>query len=279
MAAPDMRGIGLVVQYQGGGFHGFQVQGKLRTVQLVLEEAVFKLTGIWSRVRGAGRTDAGVHALGQVAYFETSATIPLSKWVPALNAVLPRDVAVIRAFEPPKGFHPRYWAKAKTYAYAIFSSQVRSPFLEGRAYHFCGELDPVVLDLEAKDMVGQHDFRAFCATGSSVRSTVRQVYKAGVQAFHIGSGKLLLIYVEANGFLYNMVRILAGTLLDVGRGRLPRGTIRHCLETRRREDAGATLPGEGLWLVGIKYDFLDTTNSLNYNEICRLITGGQEVCG
>lgn len=274
-----MRGIGLVVQYDGRGFHGFQLQGQLRTVQLVLEEAVQRLTGFRSRVAGAGRTDAGVHALGQVAYFETASRIPLERWVPAMNSVLPRDVAVLRVFEPPEGFHPRYSAKAKVYAYAIYNAPVRCPFLDGRAYHFPGDVDVEVMGLEAQEMIGRHDFRAFCATGSSIRSTVREVYAADVRVLPAGPGRLILLTMEANGFLYNMVRICAGTLLDIARGRLPRGTVRRCLETRRREDAGITLPGEGLWLVGVRYDFLDTANWLNYNQICRLITGGQEVCG
>ncbi|HHV78027.1 MAG TPA: tRNA pseudouridine(38-40) synthase TruA [Firmicutes bacterium] len=279
MAPEGLRRLGAVVQYDGSRFHGFQLQGEMRTVQLVLERALEKVTGRRVRVLASGRTDAGVHALGQVVSFDTDVELAREKWVPALNAWLPEDVSITQVFDAPLGFHPRFSACSKTYVYVIYEGEVRSPFLRSYTYHYRGKLDSKLMKLEAKALEGEHDFAAFCATGSSVRSTVRRVFSAELCELPVNAGRLLILKMEANGFLYNMVRICAGTLLEVGRGRLPTGTVRRCLETGRREDAGETLPAQGVWLLGVRYDFLDTAGWVNYNDFCRLITGGQEVCG
>lgn len=274
-----MRRFGAVIQYDGSAFHGFQLQGEMRTVQLVMELALKNLTGTRTRVTASGRTDAGVHALGQVVCFDTAMELAQEKWVPALNANLPEDISVTRVFQAPPGFHPRFSARSKLYAYVIHEGAVRSPFSRKYAHHYPGHLDVQLMKLEVEALMGEHDFAAFSATGSSVKSTVRRVLRAGLCELPINAGRLLIFTIEATGFLYNMVRICAGTLLDVGRGRLPPGTVERCLRTGRRDDAGQTLPACGVWLVGVRYDFLDTAEWVDYNDFCRLITGGQEVCG
>lgn len=246
------RNIKLTVAYDGTDYYGFQHQNdpNLPTIQSCLEEAIALITKTPHRINGSGRTDAGVHALGQVVNFYTDATIPTDRFVPALNSVLPRDIVVVDAEEVPLEFHARFSAKRKTYRYWIDTGRV--PHVLRRRYsHFVS----TPLDLErikeaAQRLVGEHDFASFQASGSSVKTTVRRIYRLDVTASDEG---LITIEAEANGFLYNMVRIIVGTLLEVGRGKLQPEDIDTILAAKDRRAAGPTAPPQGLCLMRVEY--------------------------
>lgn len=206
----------------------------------------------WRKVRllAASRTDAGVHARGQVVRFSFRGDVPVGAIPYALNARLPVDVAVVSAEEVDRSFHPRYDAKSKVYTYTVFNRPIRSPLERYRALHVPHELDVEAMAEAARYFVGSHDFRAFMASGSRVRDTVRTVYSAEIsqpRKHH------LVFTVEADGFLYNMVRIMVGTLLEIGRGKHPPERVLEALQTKNRLLAGPTVPAYGLCLEEIKY--------------------------
>lgn len=240
----------LTLQYDGSRYHGWQVQPNGITVQQVMQDAVERLTGVRSGITGCSRTDAGVHAEMFCCGLHTDSRIPPEKVPAALNAHLPRDVAVTGCRLVSPAFHPRYDALGKRYVYRIWNHPARSPFWEGRAYHYGRRLDDGVMNAAAADLVGQHDFAAFCASGSSVEDTVRSVRSCSVTR----QGELVEIRVEADGFLYNMVRIMVGTLLDIESGRIARGAIPAILQSRDRAQAGTTAPACGLYLEQVFYD-------------------------
>ncbi len=247
-----MRNIALVLEYDGTGLSGFQRQAEQQshlTVQGALEEAIRRVTGETVRVIGAGRTDAGVHAVGQVANFRCQSQMPVERLPLALNAHLPRQIVVREAFEVPVAFHARFHAAAKVYRYLIWNRRVISPFWGRYAWHIPVPLDVTAMAVAAERLVGRHDFRAFRASGSSVRSSVRTVYRCQVGR----QGPWVVLTVEADGFLYHMVRIMAGTLVEVGRGRQPPGWVAEVLASGNRDRAGPTAPAHGLWLVKVKY--------------------------
>ncbi len=244
-----MRHVRLVVQYDGTDYAGFQVQPDRPTVQGTLEEALGKLLNETVRVAGAGRTDAGVHAEGQVVSFTTDSVIPLERIVPALNALLPPPVVALCAEEAPPGFHPRFGARRKEYRYRILNRELPSPF-EGRfAWHIPEPLDVAAMQAAASELVGEHDFAAFCAAGGAARTSVREVLELSVER----RGELIEITVLGNGFLYMMVRIIVGTLVEVGRGRMSPARVREILASRDRTRAGPTAPPRGLALIRVEY--------------------------
>lgn len=245
-----MARIKLTLAYDGTRYHGWQVQPNAVTVQEVLQDAVERITGVRSGITGCSRTDAGVHAKMFCCAMDTASPLRGEKLCKALNAVLPRDVAVYDAVEVDDAFHPRYDACGKRYEYHIYNGRQRHPFYEGRAVHINRPLDERALDRAAKDLIGTHDFAAFCASGSSVEDTVRTVSHAAVRR----EGDVVIFSVAADGFLYNMVRIMVGTLLDMASGRLAYDAIPRILESCDRDQAGVTAPACGLYLQEVYYE-------------------------
>ncbi len=245
-----MSRILLTLCYDGTHYHGWQVQPNAVTVQQVLQDAVERITGVRSGITGCSRTDAGVHAKMFCCALDTASPLRGEKLCQALNAVLPRDVAVYDAEEVHDDFHPRYDACGKRYEYHMYNGRQRHPFYEGRAVHINRRLDEQALDRAAKDFLGTHDFTAFCASGSSVEDTVRTVTHAAVRR----EGELVIFSVAADGFLYNMVRIMAGTLLDMAAGRIAPDAIPAILASCDRERAGVTAPAHGLYLQEVYYN-------------------------
>ena len=244
-----MKRIKLVTAYDGTNYHGSQIQNNGETIEGVLKAELSSLLKEEINLIGASRTDAGVHARGNVFVFDTTSRIPPEKFTYALNARLPEDIRVQDSCEVPMDFHPRHQDTIKTYEYKILNRKL--PLPEYRLYaHFTYE----ALDLEKMNeacvhFIGEHDFASFCAAGSQVESTVREIYDLHVEK----SGDLLTISVTGNGFLYNMVRIIAGTLLKVGSGHMQPEEIPGILEAKDRKMAGPTAPARGLTLVQIRY--------------------------
>jgi tRNA pseudouridine38-40 synthase len=259
--------VKLILEYDGTGFSGWQKQSGagLRTVQGVLDEALTQLTGIEHVTVGAGRTDAGVHALGQVAHFVTESGIPLERWPAALNGVLPPDVSVRSAEAVDASFHARCSAKAKEYCYLILNRPQRSAIWHRCSYHVPQRLDLDRMAQGAGYFTGTHDFRAFSAAGSSARSTVRQVLAGSV----FTSGEWIGFRVAAKGFLYKMVRLMAGMLVEIGLGKADPVQIDELLESGERGKGGKTLPPQGLFLVRIAYN--DEPEALGVSEFSKLV--------
>ncbi|RKQ85541.1 tRNA pseudouridine(38-40) synthase [Brockia lithotrophica] len=241
--------VALRVAYEGTGFFGFERQKQGRTVQDELEAALLETYGRPIRVVPAGRTDAGVHAVGQVVHCDVDANVPVEKIPYALNTRLPPDVRVWEAHVVPSEFHARKDAIRKRYVYRFDTRPIRLPFLRTFSAHVPGRLDVERMAEAARYLVGTHDFRAFRNLGSSARTTVRTVFRAEVFA----RGFDVFFLVEGDGFLYHMVRILAGTLLEVGRNRRTPEDVARLLTSGRREEAGPTAPPEGLWLFHVYY--------------------------
>lgn len=244
-----MRRVLLVVQYDGTDYHGFQRQPGLPTVQEQLEQALERVLGHEVTVTGAGRTDAGVHAVGQTATFDTDRPIPTERIAPALNAALPRDISVVSAVEAPPDFHPRYHATGKLYGYRILNREEPSPFIGRYAWHVPEPLDVAAMRAGAEALLGTHDFVAFSSAGSSVKDTVRTLRRFDVQP----EGDLIELRVEADGFLYMMVRRLVGALVEVGLGRLTVPELVDIRESGDRTRAPWIAPPQGLSLLKVIY--------------------------
>ena len=244
-----MRNILLKMQYDGACFHGWQVQQNAYTVQQALQDALQRLFGERPDVKGCSRTDSGVHAQAYCATFRTQKQIACENILRALNTYLPRGICVFDCFEVPDDFHPRYSCLAKQYVYKIYTAPVRSPFFENRALHYPYRLDETFLDREAKAFLGRHDFSGFCSARSDVEDTVREVYRADV----VRRGDEVHFIVKANGFLYNMVRIMVGTLLFVAEGKIAPGTLGEVIAAKDRRCCGKTAPPGGLYLNQVEY--------------------------
>ena len=244
-----MKRIKLVTAYDGTNYHGSQIQNNGETIEGVLSEELSSLLKEEIHLIGASRTDAGVHARGNVFVFDTESRIPPEKFTYALNARLPEDIRVQDSCEVPPEFHPRHQDTVKTYEYKILNRKL--PLPEYRLYaHFTYEtLDLDKMKEACRHFIGEHDFASFCAAGSQVESTVREIYDLHIEK----AGDLLTISVTGNGFLYNMVRILAGTLLKVGSGQIQPEDIPGILEAKDRKAAGPTAPAKGLTLMEIRY--------------------------
>lgn len=248
----DFRNIKLTIAYDGTDFSGFQRQAKgERTVQGVLERALYRITGEDKTLRltAAGRTDARVHAVGQVVNFFTKSRLPVEKWPAALNANLPADVAVTSAQEVGKDFHARYAAKKKTYQYRIYRGKDKDIFLRNYTYHYPYSLNVEEMRKSAGYLLGEHSFKAFAASGSSVQNFVRNLTRLDLEEY----GEELRITMEANGFLYKMARNIVGTLLLVGEGRLAPQEVERILRSEDRKQAGPTAPPHGLFLLRVEY--------------------------
>lgn len=240
----------LTLRYLGTRYHGWQVQPNGVTVQQLLQDAIEAVTGVRSGVTGCSRTDAGVHADMFCCVTDTESVFRGERMCAALNAHLPRDIAVYDCRETAADFHPRYAARGKRYVYRIWNGRARNPFYEQTAWHVARPLDDRRMNEAAQDLTGTHDFAPFCSAGSTVEDTVRTVSRCEVTR----QGDLVLITVEADGFLYNMVRIMVGTLLDIAEDRLPPDAIRVALATGERGAAGVTAPAQGLCLAEVYYD-------------------------
>jgi tRNA pseudouridine38-40 synthase len=240
----------MTVAYDGTGYCGWQWQKNAMSVQQKLEEALSGVFGKAFRVTGASRTDAGVHALGQRACFTIDdLRIPLEKLPIVINSFLPDDISVTDAVTVPEEFSPRFNAKEKTYLYQIWHDRFPNPLVRRTSAFFPHNLDLAKMARAAKDFEGEHDFAAFCASGSSAKTTVRTVHECKVME----EGQLIRITVRGNAFLYNMVRIMAGTLIYVGMSKISEYGVPEILASKRRDRAGKTAPACGLTLLCINY--------------------------
>ena len=237
----------LTISYLGADYAGWQVQPNAPTVQAEMCSAAASLFGCECAVTGCSRTDSGVHArefLCTVEFRGKANAVPAARVPAAMNALLPDGISVLSCEECPDSFHPRYGIRGKEYVYLIHNSPLRDPFSVGRAYQFPARLDERAMDECAREFIGKHDFSAFMAAGSKIEDAVRTVFGASVAR----EGDLVTFTVSADGFLYNMVRIMAGTLIDAGLGKTGPEAIRALLDGGSRADAGATLPACGLYL-------------------------------
>ena len=239
----------MIVEYDGTDYAGWQRQSNALAVQQVLEEKLEKLTGERIVVHGASRTDAGVHALGQSAHFDTESRIPGEKFSYALNALLPHDIRVSFSEDAAPNFHARFSAKGKRYRYLFWDAPHAGALNRNTHAHSIYPLDVSRMQAEADALIGTHDFAAFAASGSVVKDTVRTIWKAELTR----NGHEVKLIVEGSGFLYNMVRIIAGTLRDVGSGKLEPGALARAIETGDRLDLGVTAPAHGLTLMEVFY--------------------------
>jgi len=243
------RNIRLTIEYEGTAYAGWQIQENAVSVQQIIEEAVYSVTGEKSRLTGSGRTDSGVHARGQVANFFTHSKIPADRMGYALNASLPADIRIVEAQEADLTFHARYHAKKKEYRYTLHMGPHGTALDRRTCVHVRGPLDMEAVGEATKHLCGTHDFAAFMGAGSSVKTTVRTIYRA---EWTEGKDKLYFTIV-GNGFLYNMVRIIVGTLIDVGRKKRRPEDMAHLLAPASRDDAGPTAPAKGLCLMKVYY--------------------------
>jgi tRNA pseudouridine38-40 synthase len=279
-----MSRVVIVLEYDGSRYHGFQRQitpygERSNTIQGELEKAIELIVRERVPVLGAGRTDAGVHARGQVASFRAPEQwrVPIERVPLALNSILPRDIVLIDALIAPDDFHPRRDAKSKVYSYTFFVRDVPSPFLSSTALFIRGDENTLDLDAmraAARLMKGTHDFSAFRTTGSTAKTTVRTVFECDILKEQLSSGFLLKVIVEANGFLYNMARIIAGTLLRVGMKKTSSDEVIGALEKGDKRLSGPTLPARGLCLEIVKYEGLTVPGHYTRMTMCLGREGG-----
>ena len=236
--------------YDGTAYHGWQVQKTEKTVCGTLEAALTKLVGTTVKVTGCGRTDAGVHALNYCANFRSDIRVPNDRIPLAVNALLPEDVAVLAATDVEYDFNAVLSCKRKEYTYRIVSSRIRDPFLRNRAYFYPVSIDVDLMKAAAEKFVGTHDFAAVRSVGTETRTTVRTVYYCDVEE----NGPMVTMRICADGFLYNMVRAIMGTLLYCSEGKLRPDDIPALLESRDRRLTGPTVPPQGLYMTGVFYD-------------------------
>lgn len=245
-----MRNIALTLRYLGSAFHGWQVQKDLVTVAGTLENAAAMVVGHPVHMTGCGRTDAGVHAKIYLANFRTESTIPCERLPYALNTHLPADIVVTGAREVSDGFNAIGSCVRKEYAYLIYNSRIRDPFYVNRAWFYPKYLDEKIMQAAADQFVGTHDFAAVRSVGTDVKSTVRTVFDYKVRR----EGDLIELRVSANGFLYNMARAMAGTVVYAAEGKFPPEAIGKILESGNRTAAGPTVPAGGLYMTHLWYD-------------------------
>lgn len=244
-----MRNIAIIISYDGTNYCGWQVQPNGVTVAEKINDAICNLTGKRAKLYGSGRTDSGVHALAQVANFFTDFAAPCEKIVYGLNAYLPKDIRVLRAYDVDDEFNARFCAVGKTYEYNLYCDKIFSPFYVNRAYWVRYDLDESKMQKACDILRGEHDFKAFMASGSYVKDTVRNLYELDVKK----DGNIITIKASANGFLYNMVRILTGTLIYAGCGKLSESDVYDILHSLKRENGAPTVPPDGLYLKQVYY--------------------------
>jgi tRNA pseudouridine38-40 synthase len=245
-----MRNIKLTVEYDGTNYAGWQCQkSKIKTVQETIEKAIQRILQDKIKIIGSGRTDAGVHAQAQIANFKTDSSIPLEKLQKALNAVLPDDIAITKVEEVGLDFHSRFSAKSKVYRYTILNRASRPALLKDRVYFLPHPLNLKLMQKEAKALLGRHNFQSFQAQDKKEKDSIRTIKNLKISR----NRDFIYIDIEADGFLYNMVRNIVGALIEIGRGRFPEGSLRKILESRNRKLAGPTVPARGLSLIKVNY--------------------------
>ena len=238
------------LMYDGSRFSGYQSQPKDRTVQQELEHALWRIhKKIAIKTHASGRTDAGVHAMGQVVHFDTPIRMPAERWARALNGELPNDISVKQTEEVPETFHARYSVSGKEYRYRLYQTPYRDPFRRVHAHHYPYPLNIERMKEAAAHLIGEHDFTSFCSTKSDKENKVRTVTNISF----LEQGDDIEIHFAGSGFLYNMVRIMVGTLLKVGSGRLEPGDVAAILKAKDRNRAAQTAPAEGLYLWRVYY--------------------------
>ena len=244
-----MRNIKLTIEYDGKEFNGWQKQPNKLNIQGTIEQAIKCITGEDVELNASGRTDAGVHAIGQVANFKTNSQIPIEKFAIAINSNLKKSIIIKKAEEVDERFHSRLSCKKKTYRYIINNSEEGSAIYRNLETHIPQKLDIEKMKQGIKYFEGEHDFKAFKASGTSSKSSVRTIYEAKIY----NNGEKIFIELTGNGFLYNMVRIIAGTLVEVGLGKIEPQEIENIIKSGKRENAGKTLPPNGLYLLEVSY--------------------------
>ena len=268
-----MRNIKLTIEYDGTNYCGWQVQSPQKShkpsIQERIERTLRKILQDEIRLIASGRTDAGVHALAQAANFKTKSNIKLEKLQRAMNSLLPDDIAITGTEEVSPYFHSRFDAKSKAYRYTVLNRAYPSALLKNKVYFYPYPLDLKLMRKEARCLLGRHDFQSFCASGSGAKTTLRTIKRitikkiahglclpagqAGAMDYGLNDDSLITIDIEANGFLYNMVRNIVGTLLEIARGKFLPGSLRKILSARNRKLAGPTAPACGLCLLRVKY--------------------------
>lgn len=244
-----MKRIKLTIAYDGTNYCGWQIQPNGITIEEVINKAISKLTGEDILVIGASRTDSGVHAMGNVAVFDTETTIPAEKLAVALNQRLPEDIVITKSEEVPLDFHPRYCDCSKTYEYHIINTRIPVPTKRLTNYFVSYVLDIEKMREAASYLVGEHDFASFCNVRTDVENTVRTITSLEI----LTEGNEITVRITGNGFLYNMVRIIVGTLIRVGRGFYEPEKVKEILAAKDRKAAGVTAPAHGLMLMEINY--------------------------
>lgn len=245
-----MRNIKIIIEYDGTKYSGWQIQKNGASIQEILTNAVHQVCNDVSKINGSGRTDAGVHALGQVANFVTDCQIPVLRIPEAVNSFLPKDIVVRSAEVVNKDFHSRDSAKGKKYMYIVNNSEIRSALDFYREYYFPYKVDYKKIKKAAELFEGTHDFRGFMASGSMVKDTIRTIHKIHIKKRDDGR---IIFNFTGDGFLYNMVRILVGTLLEVGTGKILLEDVEKIIKSKDRSLAGKTVPAQGLYLVEVYY--------------------------
>ncbi|MEK6567260.1 MAG: tRNA pseudouridine(38-40) synthase TruA [Candidatus Omnitrophota bacterium] len=261
-----MRNIKLIIEYDGTNYAGWQIQNssqfaahssQKKSIQETIEETLRKILQEKVKVIGSGRTDSGVHALAQTANFKTNSSLALKKIQKALNSLLPADISIKEVWEADKDFHSRYRAKSKIYRYFILNSEIRSAFLHKHAWYIPYQLDVRLMRKESKALVGRHNFNSFCASASGAKTRVRTIKNISITTIRYPlyaiRYTLIAINIEADGFLYNMVRNIVGTLVEIGRGRFLAASMKKILQAQDRKKAGPTAPAQGLFLAEVKY--------------------------
>ncbi len=244
-----VRNIKLTISYDGTNYHGWQTQLNGVTIQETIEQAIYTITKQNVNLIGSGRTDSGVHALAQVANFTADTNIPEDKIKIALNSVLPNDIRITDSVDVPIEFNSRFDAHDKTYMYQIYNDRVWSPFYSRYSCFVPVDLDFDKMKTAVKSLVGTHDFKGFMASNSDVKTSVRTIYETKL----IQENQLIKFYINGNGFLYNMVRIIAGTLLDIGKGAKNINCIEEAIISKDRTLLGQTAPAQGLFLMNVNY--------------------------
>ena len=284
-----MRNIRLTIAYDGTCYAGWQIQSQksevtgrrpqVKTIQEIIEKTLQKILQEEVKVIGSGRTDAGVHALAQVANFKTRSLLPLAVIQKALNSILPKDISINSVCLADKDFNACRWAKSKVYRYIILNGSLSSVFLYRYSWHIPFNLNSAAMRQEAKTLAGRHDFKSFCASGSNAKTRIRTIKRIAISVIarsdsdeaisrkdcfaplglamtlkeSFNDSKLIAINIEANGFLYNMARNIVGTLVEIGRGRLGALSMDKILLAKDRRTAGSTAPARGLFFVKVKY--------------------------
>lgn len=244
------RNIKLTLSYIGTDYCGWQSQKNGRSIQKTVSEAIEQITGVYPKLFGCGRTDAGVHAKNYCCSFKTESNVKTDTFVKGLNAVLPKDISVKSAEEVSEDFNARFSVTGKTYEYYILNTAQRDPFWENRAYHYRKKLDEKVLNNAAACFLGEHDFAGFSSVGSSVKTTIRTITASSVRR----EGDMVIFSVSGNGFLYNMVRIMAGTLLAIAEGKIAAEELPEIINSCDRNRAGITAKAHGLYLSEVYYE-------------------------